>query len=165
MCVARHFPSAQVLAIEQSPAAIADARRNASLNGLSGRASFVCGKAEDEIDAVLGRIGAQAGRMPGQVVAIVDPPRTGMKPSVCRKLRWRKEVAVVVVVSCNPHGYNMRWDYTVKNGTLLDNAGVLCGPPDPGNNFSRPFRPCAGTAIDMFPDTGHVELAVAFARD
>ena len=58
------------------------------------------------------------------VVAIVDPPRTGLKPSVCAALRAQPRVRRVLFVSCNPHGHNMRFDYTVKGGSLIDNAVV-----------------------------------------
>ena len=59
-----------------------------------------------------------------EVVAIVDPPRTGLKPSVCAALRAQPRVRRVLFVSCNPHGHNMRFDYTVKGGSLIDNAVV-----------------------------------------
>ena len=77
-------------------------------------------------------------------------------------LRARADVRRVVYVSCNPRGHNMRWDFSVKNGTLIDNAVVLCGPAADG--AGAPFRPAYACAVDLFPDTPHCELVVAFVR-
>ena len=108
---------------------------------------FVCAKAEDAIGGIMvggGGGGTSTDGRGDEIVAVVDPARTGLKPAVCRALRARADVRRVVFVSCNPHGHNMRWDFTVKNGSLLDNALVLCGPSDDG---SAPFRPAYACAV------------------
>jgi predicted RNA methylase len=76
----------QLLGVESCGPAVEDARRNALANGFmgQGRATFVCGAAEDEIDELLRHRGGGGG---GDVIAVVDPPRTGLKPSVCAALR------------------------------------------------------------------------------
>jgi hypothetical protein len=77
----------------------------------------------------------------------------------------------VLFVSCNPQGHNMRLDYTVRGGSLIDNAVVLCGPAAPAASPAPaalapppPFRPAYACAVDLFPDTPHCELVVAFVR-
>ena len=97
-------------------------------------------------------------------MAIVDPPRTGLKPSVCAALRKQPAIERVLFVSCNPHGHQMRFDYTVKGGSLIDNAIVLCGP-ETDVDSGAPFRPAYAQAVDLFPDTPHCELVVAFVRE
>ena len=62
----------------------------------------------------------------------------------------------------------MRWDYTVKRGSFIDNAVVLCGPGSgssgSGDDDDAPFRPAYACGVDLFPDTPHCELVVAFVR-
>ena len=97
------------------------------------------------------------------VVAVVDPPRMGMHPAVCRALRACPAVRRVVFVSCNPTGQFQRYDYVVRKGSLVDNAALLCGPPStkaPGNAF----RPSSAAGIDQFPLTPHCELCAVFER-
>jgi hypothetical protein len=84
----------QLLGVESCGPAVEDARRNALANGFmgQGRATFVCGAAEEEIDELLRHRGGGGGADDGgggggDVIAVVDPPRTGLKPSVCAALR------------------------------------------------------------------------------
>eukprot|EP01043_Picozoa_sp_COSAG02_P075091 COSAG02_NODE_15323_length_1182_cov_0.879963_2_plen_197_part_00 len=115
LVLARQSGFSQVLGVESCASAVEDARLNAKTNGLADIATFVCGPAELKIDELLQDLKQQ--KEPGagaEVIAIVYPPRTGLKPSVCAALRAQPSIRRVLFVSCNPHGHNMRFDYTVK---------------------------------------------------
>jgi 23S rRNA (uracil1939-C5)-methyltransferase len=81
---------AHVHGIEEVPAAIADAHRNATRNGID-NASFQEGRAED----LLGDSDFEAN------VAVVDPPRAGVHPRAMAALRQLNPERIVYV-SCNP---------------------------------------------------------------
>jgi tRNA/tmRNA/rRNA uracil-C5-methylase (TrmA/RlmC/RlmD family) len=173
----------RVVGVELCEAAVADAKHNASLNGLDSGMwySAHCGKAEEVLQSLLGEAIADAaataeapapaspapsstrqlpGQLPGRVCAVVDPPRTGLHPSVCRALRATAAVDRLVFVSCNPRGQAMRHDFVLKGGSLQANARVLCDKRGKG----RPFRLVGAAPVDMFPHTPHVELVVVFER-
>jgi 23S rRNA (uracil1939-C5)-methyltransferase len=83
-----------VLGIENITEAIADAKKNAVLNGIK-NTEFISGAMEDVLnDELFGRYG------PPDVV-ITDPPRTGMHPKVIAKL-LEIRAKRIVYISCNP---------------------------------------------------------------
>ena len=84
LALARHTGCARVLGVENCTPAVDDARINASLNGLDSVASFSCGAAEAKIGEMLSGLPAEA--VEGGVVAVVDPPRTGLAPAVSRAI-------------------------------------------------------------------------------
>ncbi|KAJ6691571.1 TRNA (URACIL-5-)-METHYLTRANSFERASE-like protein A [Salix purpurea] len=110
------------------------------------------------------------------VVAIVDPPRGGLHPTVIKVLRTHSRVRRLVYISCNPE-------------TLVANAIELCTPSpekfEKGNGnrawrkmssaglarhrtksmpISEPFRPVKAMAVDLFPHTPHCELVMLLER-
>ncbi|KAG6417915.1 hypothetical protein SASPL_120112 [Salvia splendens] len=112
------------------------------------------------------------------VVAIVDPPRVGLHPTVIKVLRTQSRLRRLVYISCNPD-------------SLVANAIELCTPsPDKsekGNNKnnrgwrnmsaaglarhrsksmpeSEPFKPMKAMAVDLFPHTPHCELVMLLER-
>ncbi|MCS5696525.1 23S rRNA (uracil(1939)-C(5))-methyltransferase RlmD [Desulfofundulus thermocisternus] len=95
----------EVLGVEVSPRAVADARRNARLNGLN-NVSFVRGAVEKLLPRLFRRDG-------GPDVLVLDPPRRGCHRSVLETL-VRCPVPRVVYVSCDP-------------GTLARDLGFLAG--------------------------------------
>jgi 23S rRNA (uracil1939-C5)-methyltransferase len=118
----------QVHGIEIVPEAIADARKNAELNGIL-NAAFTVGKAEEVVPAMVARGGLEVD------VVVVDPPRKGCEVSLLEailELRPRR----VVYVSCDP-------------STLARDLRVLV---DGG------FRVAEVQPVDMFPHTTHVEV-------
>lgn len=70
LCCARKCD--QVLGLEIIPQAIADAKINASTNGIE-NAEFFCGKAEEILYSVVTRARND------DVIAIIDPPRAGLR--------------------------------------------------------------------------------------
>ncbi|GMP88983.1 hypothetical protein CsSME_00040752 [Camellia sinensis var. sinensis] len=108
------------------------------------------------------------------VVAIVDPPRVGLHPTVIKVLRTHPRLRRLVYISCNPE-------------SLMANAIELCTPSADKtgkgnkNNWgwrnmssaslarhraksmpnSEPFQPMKAMAVDLFPHTPHCELEAA----
>ncbi|KAK3012402.1 hypothetical protein RJ639_012051 [Escallonia herrerae] len=118
------------------------------------------------------------------VVAIVDPPRVGLHPTVIKALRTHPRLRRLVLVltfsyyiSCNPE-------------SLVANAIELCTPSadnnEKGNKNNRgwrhmssaglarhraksmpnsePFQPIKAMAVDLFPHTPHCELVMLLER-
>jgi tRNA (uracil-5-)-methyltransferase len=195
--------SVRIIGVELCKPAVLDAQANAVLNSLQEWTHYVAGKAEAVLAALpdfllqQGVLGAQPetqsspatlqsfARLPSpstnvlpDVVAVIDPPRTGMHPSVAVGLRMAPAVKRVVFISCNPTGKYVRWDYLVKGGSLLENAMLLCAPTLPAKfvngsgtagsadaeSSGRPFRLAAACAVDLFPDTPHWEMVCVFER-
>ena len=97
------------------------------------------------------------------VVAILDPPRVGIEPSVCTALRQHPAVSKIVFVSCNPSGRLLRKDYVVHGGTLASSIEVLCGPKV-SEQDGAPFDLVYANAVDLFPHTPHCELVLSLER-
>ncbi|XP_074276308.1 zinc finger CCCH domain-containing protein 24 isoform X2 [Silene latifolia] len=111
------------------------------------------------------------------VVAIVDPPRSGLHPIVLKALRTHARLKRLVYISCNPE-------------TLMANAIELCTPSSENNEkgankgrawkhisnaglarhrlksmpMSEPFQPVKAMAVDLFPHTPHCELVMLLER-
>ncbi|XP_062082066.1 zinc finger CCCH domain-containing protein 24 [Humulus lupulus] len=111
------------------------------------------------------------------VVAIVDPPRGGLHPTVIKVIRTNPLLRRLVYISCNPE-------------SLVANAIELCTPSaekiEKGNKNNRgwrnmsaaglarhraksmpnsePFRPVKSMAVDLFPHTVHCEMVMLLER-
>ncbi|WVZ02736.1 hypothetical protein V8G54_023542 [Vigna mungo] len=111
------------------------------------------------------------------VVAIVDPPRAGLHPTVIKALRTHPRLRRLVYISCNPE-------------SLVANAIELCTPSpakiEKGNKdnrgwrnmssaglarhraksmpISEAFHPVKAMAVDLFPHTPHCELVMLLER-
>jgi 23S rRNA (uracil1939-C5)-methyltransferase len=79
--------------IEIVEQAIADAERNAALNGIA-NAHFVAGDVRTELRALTERAGKPD-------VVLVDPPRAGLSQKIVRRI-LETEPRTIVYVSCNP---------------------------------------------------------------
>jgi 23S rRNA (uracil1939-C5)-methyltransferase len=79
--------------VELVEQAIADAQRNATLNGI-GNAHFVAGDVRTELRPLVARTGRPD-------VVLVDPPRAGLSQKVVRRI-LETEPKRIVYVSCNP---------------------------------------------------------------
>ena len=86
--------AAKVIGVETVAEAVADAKENAALNGIT-HADFFAG---DVIDVCTDAFFAEHGRPD---VIITDPPRAGMHEKLVRKI-LEIGAPVVVYVSCNP---------------------------------------------------------------
>ncbi|XP_039012697.1 zinc finger CCCH domain-containing protein 24-like [Hibiscus syriacus] len=111
------------------------------------------------------------------VVAIVDPPRMGLHPTVVKALRTHARLRRLVYISCNPE-------------SLVANAIELCTPSpekvEKGKKdnrgwrnmssaglarhraksmpISEPFQPVKATIVDLFPHTPHCEMVMLLER-
>lgn len=124
----------KVLGVEIVPEAIADAKNNATLNGLT-NLDFEVGRAEDQMAQW-----QEAGVKPD--VIFVDPPRKGLDASLIEsaaKMNPKK----IVYVSCNP-------------ATLVRDIQLFM---DQGYQVRKPIQP-----VDMFPQTPHVESVTVLER-
>ncbi|UCE03405.1 MAG: 23S rRNA (uracil(1939)-C(5))-methyltransferase RlmD [Candidatus Latescibacterota bacterium] len=117
----------RVTGIELARSAVADAERNAQLNGVD-NCRFLAGEVRDFFK----RRAAEA-RVARLVIA--DPPRAGLHADVVRALRLLRPVRILYV-SCNP-------------STLARDLQLLCR-----DDF---FRLRRVQPVDMFPHTYHVE--------
>ncbi len=125
----------RVYGIEIVPQAIADAKENAKLNGIT-NAEFYCGAAEDLFPELM----RDSGKSSPDIV-VVDPPRKGCDVSLIEcigTLAPRK----IVYVSCDP-------------ATLARDIKLLRGY----GYEVRKVQP-----VDMFPQTMHVETVVQLSK-
>ena len=167
----------QVVGVDISEPAIADANRNAILNGYTTNqmstgddksndndcnnpsTRFVASRAE----LVLGREILNAKQRQRQndetndtmrkmkFVAVVDPAREGLHADVVKAIRSNQRITRLVYVSCNP------------TATLVRDAALFCSPPTK-RYTGRPFRITSAQPIDMFPLTNHCEMVMTFDR-
>jgi tRNA (uracil-5-)-methyltransferase len=148
----------RIIGVEMMPDAVLDAKANATRNGFPQDTAerrdartpvveFHAGKAEEVLPRLLDA--SQFGNR--RVVAVCDPPRAGMHPTVIRAIRMCSAISHLVFVSCDPSG-------------LIGNAVHLCRGVS--KNFAGvPFVPVTARAVDMFPHTEGVETIVVFERD
>ncbi len=123
---------ADVTGIEIVPEAVACAKANAALNGLSdARARFFCGDASDArgfVDA------ATENGAPAPDVAVIDPPRKGTTRALIEELA-RRDIRKIVYISCEPETLG-------RDCAIFREFGYDIGAVQP---------------VDLFPRTGHVE--------
>ncbi|MBI4249563.1 MAG: 23S rRNA (uracil(1939)-C(5))-methyltransferase RlmD, partial [Elusimicrobia bacterium] len=127
----------KVVGVEIHPDAVADARRNALLNGIA-NAEFYAEKAEAFLN-----FGSISRLFPGQPAgggqdwtAVVDPPRSGLHPGVLKALLAIRP-RFIIYVSCNPK--------------LL---------PADLKALSQCYKMDKIEAFDLFPHTDHFEAAL-----
>eukprot|EP00731_Ephydatia_muelleri_P022978 Em0015g561a len=136
----------EVIGVEMVEQAVENAKTNAVINGITKSTLFLCGKAEDvlskQLEAPL--------QIQGNVIGVVDPPRTGLHPKVVQAIRRCSEIKQLVYVSCNPQG-------------AVSNFVDFCRKPS-HRLKGLPFRPVRAIPVDMFPHTSHCEMVVLFER-
>lgn len=127
---------AQVVGIEENPAAIREANLNAELNAVTGRARFIAGRVEGAVAAAGGRAALNAAD-----IVFLDPPRKGSDEATLDAIA-AAGVDNVWYLSCNPATL-------ARDLRTLETKGYVPG-------LVQPF--------DMFPQTGHVETFVTLHR-
>ena len=123
----------EVLGIEYSRSAVADARFNARRNGV-GNARFAAADATEYLVSLASR-GEKAD------VLVLDPPRAGSTPDFLKSAA-RLGPERIVYVSCCPE-------------TLARDAKLLA---------SLGYKPRRLRAVDMFPQTEHIESVLLLER-
>ena len=137
-----------VYGIEIVKQAVIDANRNATINGIV-NATYTCGKAEEEMEKLLGDGAADVTDMgAGSVadakhacIAILDPPRAGCREELLETIA-EAGIKNIIYVSCDP-------------ATLARDVKVL---------REKGYELIEVTPVDMFPHTGHVETVVLMSR-
>ena len=155
LLLARHFPGADISAVEIVPAAIRDARANAAMNGLDQQnLRFICGDASQadiklqtklEVKVASSQQSVINEELPSKpskpyTLIVVDPPRQGLALSLCETIK-SSGTPFLLYISCNP-------------ATLARDIARL----------SPAYQLKAVQPIDMFPWTGHVECVVLMSR-
>ena len=164
----------QVVGVDISEPAIADANRNAILNGYTTNEMSTVSDTSNDNDCnnpstrfvasraelVLGREIHNAKQRQRQTddngtikemkfVAVVDPAREGLHADVVKAIRSNQRITRLVYVSCNP------------TATLVRDAALFCSPPTK-RYTGRPFRITSAQPVDMFPLTNHCEMVMTF---
>lgn len=124
----------KVYGVEIVPAAIADAKNNAKINGIE-NAEFYVGKAEEVLPQMYEKEGIYAD------VIVVDPPRKGCEESLLDTIAAMAPERVVYV-SCD-------------SATLARDLKYLCGIG---------YEVVRGQAYDQFCHTTHVETVVLLEK-
>lgn len=127
---------AQVVGIEENPAAIREANLNAERNGVTGRARFIAGRVEGAVADSAGRAALR-----GADIVFLDPPRKGSDEATLDAIA-AAAVDNVWYLSCNP-------------ATLARDLRAL---------EAKGYVPALVQPFDMFPQTGHVETLVTLHR-
>lgn len=120
----------KVYSIESEPSSVADAKVNATLNGIM-NIEFIGGKVESEAARLL---------FESPDVIVLDPPRAGMHPQALAMLPKFK-AQKIIYVSCNPT-------------TLARDL----------QHLSKYYEVKRVQAVDMFPQTYHVETVAELIR-
>ena len=138
LCAAKDAQSKGIgimlLGVERNPAGIADARRNAELNGLTRSAWFM---ADDATDYILDA----ADNNERVDVLSIDPPRAGSTPEFLEAacaLKPRR----ITYISCNPVTQERDLHQLLDGG----------------------YRLLKITPVDMFPHTDHTETVAVLSR-
>ncbi|KIR80291.1 tRNA (uracil-5-)-methyltransferase [Cryptococcus gattii E566] len=142
-----------VAGVEISSISIEAAKRNAEMNGLKDKTTWLCGKAED----IFGGLAEQgfAGR---HSCVVVDPPRKGCDtPFLDQLLNFRP--LTIVYVSCNVHTQARDVGYLVHESNKRGQASQ--GKEEAMKGWKYTVESLRG--FDLFPQTAHVE-SVAVLR-
>ncbi|KAI8072475.1 S-adenosyl-L-methionine-dependent methyltransferase [Gongronella butleri] len=132
----------RVIGIEMISDAIDDARYNAQLNHVT-NVQYYANKVEEKIDIV-------SNERNEDVVAVLDPPRSGVHNSVIMAVRGSPQIQKVIYISCDAK-------------QAMQNFIALCRPTS--NRYQGiPFKPKRAITIDLFPHTDHAELMIEFER-
>ncbi|WWC68240.1 uncharacterized protein I206_102163 [Kwoniella pini CBS 10737] len=135
----------KVAGVEISNDSIIAAKKNAELNGLKDKTTWLCGKAED----IFGGLD-EKGFKGEKSCVIVDPPRKGCDEPFLNQLLNFKPLTIVYV-SCNVHTQARDVGYLINESEIRGKE----------KNWKYVVESIRG--FDLFPQTAHVE-SVAVLR-
>lgn len=138
-----------VIGIEIVESAISDAKINAQENEIN-NVTFFAGKAEELIGESICILKSKLSDQnnEGEIVAIVDPPRTGFNTSFIKSIR-ASNIKKIIYVACDPKAN--------------ENLVALCRPTSKAYQ-GAPFVPTRAKAFDLFPHTKFCELVLVYER-
>jgi len=120
----------RIVGVEEVASSIADARSNADRTGVD--ATYLHAKVEDALDVF---------DATEDVVAVVDPPRVGLHPSVTRRLSsWQGHT--LIYVACKASSLGRDLPTLTQGGWRLTDLWP----------------------VDLFPQTGHMEVVARLSR-
>ena len=119
-----------VVAAELAEESVDLLRMNVELNGMADKVEVIGGDVVDVIQ----------GSSEGGDVLVLDPPRAGLGPDVCKRILAHGPERIVYI-SCNPVTQVMDWD-----------------------ELQAGYRMVAARGFDLFPQTFHVENVVVLER-
>ena len=125
----------KILGIELDRLAVKTAASNLKGHGTCEK-RFLCGDAS----AMFSHIRKEK---PERVLLLVDPPRTGLAPDLCRKINF-SGLRRMIYVSCGP-------DTLARDLKILETG-------------ERPWHVVATRLIDLFPSTAHFESITMLER-
>ncbi|KAK3919689.1 tRNA (uracil-5-)-methyltransferase-like protein A [Frankliniella fusca] len=134
----------EVFGIDVVESSISDAKANAIKNGIT-NCEFIMGRAEEVLPSVLKKCTGK------KVVAIVDPPRDGLGPSVVAELRKCKNLSKVVYIVSSQR---------VIHKNFIEFAAPAFFTKQP----SKPLVPVRVIPVDLAPHTLHCCLVVLLER-
>ncbi|WVW78094.1 hypothetical protein I302_100045 [Kwoniella bestiolae CBS 10118] len=135
----------RVAGVEISHESIAAAKKNAEMNGLQDKTTWLCGKAED----IFGGLD-EKGFEGGKSCVVVDPPRKGCDEPFLSQLLFFKPLTIVYV-SCNVHTQARDVGYLIRESERK------------GEEKGWKYKVESLRGFDLFPQTAHVE-SVAVLR-
>ncbi|KAF8568655.1 hypothetical protein P879_05705, partial [Paragonimus westermani] len=142
LCLAKHFD--RVIGIELVASAVEDAKQNAAVNGIT-NATFHCGSADKVLSNLLSTFPKDS-----TVVAVVDPPRSGLHAAVVQCLRRCVRLQRIIFVSCN------------LEAAMQDFVDFV--RPTSNRFQGAPFVPLLAEPVDLFPQTRHIEVILLLQR-
>ncbi|KAI9222489.1 S-adenosyl-L-methionine-dependent methyltransferase [Blastocladiella britannica] len=140
----------KIVGIDIVADAVADARVNAARNGVS-NAEYTAGDVGKVVPRLLESLQIETPH--GQeleLIAVLDPPRSGVPKSVVKAIRACPAISRVVYVSC---------DLKQAQGNLVD---LMRSPT--GQLPGVAFTMHQAAVVDMFPHTRHYETVMEFRR-
>lgn len=129
--LSKHFK--KVIGIEMALNSVIDAMENAKRNNVK-NTEHIFGKLEDKLKGILIQNQNQ------KVFAVIDPPRAGLHPKVCKAI-LSSSIPEFIYVSCNPTTFQMDYE-KLKEKYKIEKA----------------------IGVDLFPHTTHCEIITHFVK-
>ena len=189
LLLARHFPGADISAVEIVPAAIRDARANAALNGLDQQnLRFICGDASDAFNENrlnLYSQGASPDEAEPSTEQLIDRsddsgPNPGSKTPSAEQSAIVSEIDpttaesrlgsspyTLIVVDPPRQGLAPGLCEAISSSKAPFLLYISCNPATLARDIARlspAYQPKAVQPVDMFPWTGHVECIALIQR-
>lgn len=189
LLLSRHFPDADISAVEIVPAAVRDARANAALNGLDQQnLRFICGDASDAFNENrlnLYSQGASPDEAEPSTEQLIDRsddsgPNPGSKTPSAEQSAIASEIDpttaesrlgsspyTLIVVDPPRQGLTPSLCETIKASGTPFLLYISCNPATLARDIARlslAYQPKAVQPVDMFPWTSHVETVVLLSR-
>ena len=137
----------KIVGVEMVVSAVENAKVNAANNSVSEKTTYYAAKVEDALTMAMSTLTNEEKQ---DVVAIFDPPRAGMHPSVLCAVRSMPQIRRIVYISCD------------QQALVRDCPSLM---KEPTKKFRGTPYVIDGTfGIDLFPHTPHVEMVVVLNK-